>query len=374
MKLTYKFNNDENKLDIQKLEYLNPGSVEFYFREGDSIYVKEGDNVCVNQLLIESSSGIKTYSSVAGVVSVRENTLVITNDYTELTLISEEAIRDINELKKDEIISICEKIGISFENRLIANKLKANSKILVINAMDVEPYQFNSNYLLQDNIKNMLDVIDLLSKRFNLNSYLFLNKYYYNNVAVVNEKIDYYKDIHFKVINDVFPFTTNGVIAKKYFKEYKLEEILFLDALSLYKIFVALKERLPVSNKFITVMLNDPSKSYVINTKYGSNLKKAIVDSFKPDFENKDIYLNNFMRKAKCDNFDSLVVDDNIKSVYIFDKMENNPSKCIKCGKCVDICPVGINPTAKKLDAACIRCGLCNYVCPANINLISREK
>ena len=80
------------------------------------------------------------------------------------------------------------------------------------------------------------------------------------------------------------------------------------------------------------------------------------------------------MRKVKCDNLGSLIVTDNIKSIFIFPKEDNVPSKCIKCGKCVDICPVGINPLAKKLDSACIRCGLCNYVCPANINLISREK
>ena len=77
---------------------------------------------------------------------------------------------------------------------------------------------------------------------------------------------------------------------------------------------------------------------------------------------------------VKCDNLDSLIVTDNIKSIFIFPKENIVPSKCIKCGKCVDICPVGINPLAPKLDSSCIRCGLCNFVCPANINLISKEK
>ena len=101
---------------------------------------------------------------------------------------------------------------------------------------------------------------------------------------------------------------------------------------------------------------------------------EVITSTINPSFDNKDIFLNNFMRKVKCVNFDALTVTDNIKSVFIFEKDDNVPSKCIKCGKCVDICPMGLNPLSRKLDSACIRCGLCNFVCPANRNLISREK
>ena len=101
--------------------------------------------------------------------------------------------------------------------------------------------------------------------------------------------------MYFIVVNDVFPKNTNGFIAKKYFNEYKLEEILFLDTVSLYKIFVALKDKLPVSNRFITVLLDDPTNAYVINTKYGANLGDVIKDSINVSFEDKDVYLNNFI-------------------------------------------------------------------------------
>lgn len=56
---------------------------------------------------------------------------------------------------------------------------------------------------------------------------------------------------------------------------------------------------------------------------------------------------------------------------------ENNP--CIRCAKCVDACPMGLQPNfiaelsdkglidrAERLDAMdCIECGLCSFVCPA---------
>ncbi len=374
LKLTYKFNNDEKNVEITKHEYLEPSTTVEYVREGDTIFVNDGDYVYINQLIKESTSGIKTYATISGTVEVKEGMLVINNDKTNSAFVSEEALTKIDDIKKEEIIKICENLGISYENKLIVNKLKENSKLLIVNAMDVEPYQFNSNYLFNDNCKNLLDTINLLSKRFNLDAYLLLNKYDDNNVSLVKEDINSYPNINFKVINDVYPFNMNKMIAKKLFKEYKFEDILFLDTVSLHKIYVALKEGLPVNERYITVVLNDPTKAHVLKTKYGANLGDAIKDTINPGFDNKDIYLNNFMRKVTCDNINDLIVNDTVKSVFIFDKMDNAPAKCIKCGKCVDICPMGLNPTNRKLDSACIRCGLCNFVCPANINLISKEK
>ena len=58
---------------------------------------------------------------------------------------------------------------------------------------------------------------------------------------------------------------------------------------------------------------------------------------------------------------------------------EENP--CMRCGKCINVCPVGIEPVLikdnlnnkdklKKLNPKkCISCGLCSYICPSKINL-----
>ncbi len=374
LKLTYKFNNDEKTLDVERKEFLNPLVTETYVREGDTLYINDGDYLYINQLIKESANGVKTYATIAGTAEISDGIIKINNDNSESAFVSAEAVDNLADVKKEDIINLCDTLGIDYENKLIVEKLKGNNKVLVVNAMDVEPYQFNSNYLFQENVTNLLDTINMLSKRFNIDAYLLLNKYDDNNVDAVKGVIGTYPDINFKVINDVFPFNTNQMIAKKMFKEYKYEQILFLDTFALYKIYMAVKNGLPVTERYITVNLGEPNKAYVINAKYGSNIGDVIKNTINVDYENRDVYLNNFMRKVKCENLGSLIVTDNIRSIFIFPKEEVIPSKCIKCGKCVDICPVGINPLAKKLDAACIRCGLCNFVCPANINLISREK
>jgi electron transport complex protein RnfC len=57
---------------------------------------------------------------------------------------------------------------------------------------------------------------------------------------------------------------------------------------------------------------------------------------------------------------------------------------CIRCGKCVDVCPMGLEPyllnrlsRANRLEDLevnmvhdCIECGSCMYSCPANIPLL----
>ena len=63
---------------------------------------------------------------------------------------------------------------------------------------------------------------------------------------------------------------------------------------------------------------------------------------------------------------------------------EHQETPCLKCGKCIEVCPLGLMPTklarysqldkleeAEELDiTVCMECGTCAYTCPANIPLV----
>lgn len=64
-------------------------------------------------------------------------------------------------------------------------------------------------------------------------------------------------------------------------------------------------------------------------------------------------------------------------------KFARRQTACIRCGRCLEVCPENLNPTKiahavkhnlldvaqKYFMSACIECGCCSYICPANIEL-----
>ncbi len=74
------------------------------------------------------------------------------------------------------------------------------------------------------------------------------------------------------------------------------------------------------------------------------------------------------------------------------DAVGAEPTPCIHCGRCVEACPMGLNPTlyaraqdlsdeaekVKRLKDAkinlCIECGCCSYVCPAKRPLVQKNR
>ncbi|MBW7992370.1 MAG: electron transport complex subunit RsxC [Planctomycetes bacterium] len=64
-------------------------------------------------------------------------------------------------------------------------------------------------------------------------------------------------------------------------------------------------------------------------------------------------------------------------------KFARRQTPCIRCGRCLEVCPENLNPTKiahavkhnlfdvaeRYYMSACIECGCCSYICPANIEL-----
>jgi electron transport complex protein RnfC len=66
------------------------------------------------------------------------------------------------------------------------------------------------------------------------------------------------------------------------------------------------------------------------------------------------------------------------------DVRKADETHCIRCGRCVDVCPMKLVPTKLALASrqkdlelaqryhilACFECGCCAYICPANLPLV----
>ena len=85
-------------------------------------------------------------------------------------------------------------------------------------------------------------------------------------------------------------------------------------------------------------------------------------------------------------NLEAATVKGSSSLLYLTqEQTERKPeSNCIRCGKCADACPMGLEPfllnkyakhaMRDELEANavqdCIECGCCLYTCPANIPLL----
>ena len=79
---------------------------------------------------------------------------------------------------------------------------------------------------------------------------------------------------------------------------------------------------------------------------------------------------------------DELVVSPNLNCVLVLkDWKQAEERPCIRCGKCVSVCPAKLCPVLIKdyqknkrrlgelKPEKCVECGLCDYICPAGIPL-----
>ena len=101
-----------------------------------------------------------------------------------------------------------------------------------------------------------------------------------------------------------------------------------------------------------------------------------------------EVYMGGPMMGVAVSNLDISIVKGTSGIVVFTDKEVKAAKKiypCIKCGACVDACPLSLNPAKLGLLAKfkaydemtttynlmdCFECGSCSYVCPSHIPLV----
>ena len=109
-----------------------------------------------------------------------------------------------------------------------------------------------------------------------------------------------------------------------------------------------------------------------MRVKINTSLKDVLDKFINIIDEEYDILINGLMNGFIIKNIDDFIITKDITSINIMKKKDIIKNECIKCGKCISICPEGVNPLSLRNKDKCIDCGLCSYICPCNINLRER--
>ncbi len=379
------------KVSSKVTNYLNPDYIFIPIKPGAKLKVKHLDLVKKEQEVMTLANGQIIISSISGkVVGVKkcltalnkeENCLVIENDFKERLFKRSAVRRDINNLTKQQLLKILEdkKIVTSNNNELFLADLlaKENIQTLIISEIEDEPYLVSKEFLLGTYPNEILATIAFLTKALDINDCrIVLKDIERDNIDKCNNLLGTYPNISLNLVPDLYLLGKTEFLLKKL--ESNEESTIVLSIYDIYNIYNIVKRNHYSTEKLITITGSAVVNPQVLNVKIGANIEKIIEEYIKLEDDYITI-INGLMQGFACD-YHNLIVTSELEGIIFQKKKTYYPEKCIRCGKCSEICPVKINPQylmnhPKLLPSdKCISCGLCSYICPSYIDLRSIMK
>jgi len=355
-----------NLINIKHPEYIH-----IPILPNSKILVKASTKVKIGTPVISTNNNIYT-SSISGVVTTIKkvrtingevDAIEIKNDFEEQTIKETKVKKNILNIKKE----VLDKALNLFKIDLIGQKN------LILNCIDDEPYTLTESFYLLLNYSEFLEVLDKLSDIYNLKIAIAVKA---SNNYSINELMNYlgmYPNIKLEILPNLYLLGKEKFLLKHLGLE--ISETKVISASLFYHLSNFLKKGRLKSEQLLTISGDNVRNPSIIKVKIGSEVKTILKDL---NIITKDyICIGNGLMSGKIISLENLIITEDLTSILIMreDNKTKKEGKCLNCGACLDICPVGINPILLKnakyynnVKDQCLRCGLCSYICPVYIN------
>ncbi len=371
--------------------------------------VKVGDRVLVGQKIADSEAflSVPVHSSVSGEVTAikpqlhpsgaKINAIFVKNDFEYEQHESVKPADNIDNMTKEEMLGVVREKGlVGMGGAGFPTFIKLNPKTevdyVIVNGAECEPYITSDHRRMLENPDEIIDGLGIAMKILGLKKgYIGIEMNKKDAAAVINEKLSGRTDIEVKMLKTKYPQGAEKQLIKAITKRSvptgKLPAdagVVVLNIDTVYGISRAFRVGLPPVKRVVTVTgdcVKEPGNYEVPLGVTFSHLFEA-AGGFSE--EPKKIIMGGPMMGASQYSVDvpvikttsALLVFSNIQEVY------DEAAACIRCGKCVDYCPMHLMPLnlarfsdsdnlemAEKYNITdCMECGLCSYVCPASRN------
>ncbi len=370
--------------------------------------VKVGDRILKNQIIAKTESGLPSsvHSSVSGeVIEIKEmifpgkrkiQVIIVKNDkqYEKY-----ESTEKENELTNDfnELLRIVENAGIigmggaGFPTHVKLNPPKDKPvDLFIINAAECEPY-LNADYRamiefpekLISGIKFILDTTPMKKAIIGIESNKPLairtlkNINNDSRIDIVPVKTRYPQGAEKQLI---YALSKRTVPIRKLPFEVG---VIVQNVGTVLAIYDAAKMNKPLIERILTVSGNGIKDPKNIIAAIGTPIKD-IIEYCGGLNDNTEYAINGGPMMGKAfDNFELPVTKTTSGLLFLTNEEceESEEIACIRCSKCLFVCPMGLNPTTlmdvskkriyESMDDVldCIECGSCTYVCPSNRDL-----
>ncbi len=368
------------------------------------VLVKEGDKVKVGTKVAIRNDHFKVplYSSVSGTVKGIEKVmhaslrpidhLAIENDgkYEEEAPLKP---LDAEKASVEELVEFMMEAGIvgcggaGFPTYIKYKGIKGIDT-LIINAVECEPYITADYKIMHEKLEDLkLGVCTLLKMSGASKALVCIKETKKDFIPKLIETFNGCNGVEVKAVPDVYPMgwerTLVYEVTKKRYEKLPSEiGIIVNNATTAIAFAEVLKTGMPIINKVVTVSgdgINTPS-----NVLVPVGVSAAEVVAACGGYTAEDVLLiAGGPMMGKTITNDLFVITPYSNALTIFKNKPVEEVACLRCGRCSDHCPAGLQPVrinmaekTKNIDSLnklcindCIECGLCTYICPSKIDV-----
>lgn len=379
--------------------------------------VAVGDKVLAGQKIGEATGFISAniISSVSGIVKAIEPRLTVSgnksmsiiiendNEYKNVEGVGKK--RDYTKLSKEEIRNYVKEAGIvglggaGFPNHVKLSPKDDNSiDYVIVNAVECEPYLTSDYRVMLEMPEKIIGGLKVILSLFpKAKGIIAIEDNKPEAINVIRKAIEGEKNISVSILKTKYPqgserkliFATTG---RKINSSMLPSDVgCVVDNVdTVVAIYMAVCESTPLMRKIITVTgdaINNPRNFEV---KIGTNYLELVEEAGGFKERPEKIISGGPMMGTAIFSLD-IPVTKTSSALLAFTKdevAENEPTACIRCGRCLEVCPSSLIPqkiieNTEWLDnesfialngMECYECGSCTYICPAKRRLTQAFK
>ena len=381
--------------------------------------VSKGDKVRVGTLLAEAGGFVSApiHSSVSGTV-LKIDTAVDATGYRKPVIVvsvegdeGEESIDRSDkletldahpELTPEEIVERVKQAGITgmggagFPTHVkLCPPPTAKAECVIINAVECEPYITSDNRLMLEHADEIIVGLQLLMKAAKVErGYIGIEENKPEAIALLTEKASHDARIEIVPLMTKYPQggekqLVDAVIGRQVPAPPAIPVnvgAIVQNVGTAFAVYQAVMKHKPLFERYTTVTGKQLAKPGNFLVRMGTPMSQLIdLCGGMPEGENKLLAGGPMMGRSLMTTDVPVCKGTNSITILTGDDARRQPAQpCIRCAKCVEACPMGLEPyLLAKLSArhfydraeqedivSCISCGSCQFTCPSHRPLL----
>ncbi len=409
--------NKEMSTQVTNFHHIDPAQVVIPMQQHIGApckpLVQIGDRVLRGQKIGDGEGlCVPVHASVSGTVVAIEprphtsgrmvNAIVIDNDFKDEAIPARENPLPIAQLEPDDILHAIREAGIvgmggaAFPGNVKALSAMGNVDVVIANACECEPYITADDSLLRTNPEQVLEGMRILRRVLNPRQmYVAVEDNKQEAIAKIRPLLTEFPEIELAVLPTRYPQgAEKQLIQALTGREVPPGQLPVSVGCAVFNvstfaaIYRAVRLGLPLTQRIVTISGEAIAEPQNFVVKIGTPFHDLIqVAGGLNEKTERVISGGPMMGFAQSDL--SVPVIKATNSILCLLKDQNGAAEnpvCLRCGKCVGVCPMRLQPlylyrfvNAERLDELdrlhlldCIECGSCAFTCPGKLPLVER--